>query len=198
LAGRSGRLFALALLLGVLSFPRPAVWAHGAGGTGASCAILEKGGYAVHLDIYAQASPGSAALSYCQDVPVTGRLVLAFDLITDDLKRLPIAIEVKDASGAVVLRQPAQKYPAGVIAVPGNFSKGRYVATLTVVGGKDPRSGGPLTFDFVVNVGATGLLATVVPLVGLALAAAGAVWVGWKLASRRRPEEESQSVGETQ
>ncbi|CAF0689813.1 hypothetical protein [Candidatus Methylacidithermus pantelleriae] len=181
------------LFLGTLLWTSPAAWAHGGGGSGPSCAILEKSGYAVHLDIYVQASPGSAALSYCQDVPATGQLVLAFDLITDDLKKVPIAIEVKDSSGNVVLREPARKYPAGVIALPGQFSKGRYVATLTVIGAKDPKTGGPLRFDFVVNAGSTGLLVAVVPWIGLGVAALGALWVGWRVARRRSEPELEQS-----
>ncbi|MDE2181242.1 MAG: hypothetical protein KGJ40_10425 [candidate division NC10 bacterium] len=136
-------------------------WAHGGGGRGGitenDLCSREKGQYLVHFSAYQHATPGAASQlaqlkdfkdadlkryvdamkaefqSYCRDIPKTGKATLTFDLISDVLRRIPVAVRVVEASerndSETVLYLPQQVYPSGVVRAETEFAKaGKYKA----------------------------------------------------------------------
>jgi hypothetical protein len=141
------------------------VWAHGGGGAGGitenDLCSREKGQYLVHFSAYQHATAERASQlaqlkelkdadlrryvdamkeefqSYCRDLPRTGKATLTFDLISDALRRLPVAVRIVEASereGAeTVLYIPQQVYPSGVVKAETDFGRaGKYKAVLEI------------------------------------------------------------------
>lgn len=141
------------------------VWAHGGGGMGGitenDLCSRERGQYLIHFSAYQHGTAERASQlaqlkelkdadlrryvdamkeefqSYCRDIPRTGKATLTFDLISDALRRIPVAVRVVEASereGAeTVLYIPQQVYPSGVVKAETDFGKaGKYKAVLEV------------------------------------------------------------------
>lgn len=122
---------------------------------------MEKGQYFVHFSAYQHAPAGGASQlaqlkelkdadlkryldamkeefqSYCRDIPRTGKATLTFDLISDVLRRIPVAVRVVEASergdSETVLYVPQQVYPSGVVKAETDFARaGKYRAVVEV------------------------------------------------------------------
>lgn len=138
-------------------------WAHGGGGMGgiSDLCSMEKGQFIIHFSAYQHATAGAASQlaqlkelkdadlkryvdamkeefqSYCRDIPNTGKATLTFDLISDVLRRIPVAVRVVEASArsdsGTVLYIPQQVYPSGVVRAETEFAKaGKYRAVVEV------------------------------------------------------------------
>jgi hypothetical protein len=141
------------------------VWAHGGGGGGITendLCSMGKGQHIIHFSAYQRGTTGRVAQfaqvkelrdadlrryvdavkeefqAYCRDIPRTGKATLTFDLISDALRKIPVAVRVVEVSareGAepVVLYVPQQVYPSGVVKAEADFGKaGQYKAVLEV------------------------------------------------------------------
>ena len=150
-------------------------WGHGGGGGGGitdnDLCSIEKGQYLVHFSAYQHAAAGAAPQlaqlkelkdadlrryldamkdefqSYCRDIPKTGKATLTFDLISNVLRRIPVAVRVVEASGRgnleTVLYIPQQVYPSGVVRAETDFAKaGKYKAVVEVEEPGGPHAGG--------------------------------------------------------
>lgn len=138
-------------------------WAHGGGGGmgGNSDCSMERGQFIIHFSAYQHATAGAASQlaqlkdlkdadlkryvdamkqefqSYCRDIPNTGKATLTFDLISDGLRGIPVAVRVVEASersdSGTVLYIPQQVYPSGVVRAETEFAKaGKYQAIVEV------------------------------------------------------------------
>ena len=137
-------------------------WAHGGGGAGGitegDLCSVEKGHQLVHFSAYQHVSAGPASQlarlkdadlkryvdalkeefqSYCRDIPSTGKTTLTFDLISDTLRTIPMAVRVveitNDGESGTVLEIPQQVYPTGVVRAEAEFKKaGKYRAIVEV------------------------------------------------------------------
>lgn len=135
-------------------------WAHGGGGGGITEGDLcsrEKGHQLVHFSAYQRVTGGAASQlaqlkelkdadlkryvdvlkeefqSYCRDIPSTGKVTLTFDLISDTLRTIPVAVRVVEVTSSgesgTVLDIPQQVYPSGVVRAEAEFTKaGKYQA----------------------------------------------------------------------
>lgn len=131
------------------------VWAHGGGGAGGitegDLCSLEKGHQLVHFSAYQRGTVGGASQlaqlkelkdadlrryvdalkeefrSYCRDIPSTGKVALTFDLISDTLRSIPVAVRVVEVTNSgeseAVLAIPQQVYSSGVVRVEAEFPK---------------------------------------------------------------------------
>lgn len=155
---------ACAVLMGLVGVSQ--AWAHGGGGMGGitdnDLCSIEKGQYFIHFSAYQHAATGTGAAqlevlkelkdadlrryldamkeefrSYCRDIPKTGKATLTFDLMSDALRKIPVAVRVVEASergdSGTVLYIPQQVYPSGVVKAETDFAKaGKYRAVLEV------------------------------------------------------------------
>lgn len=152
-----------AVLMGMAGVSQ--VWAHGGGGMGGitenDVCSMEKGQFFIHFSAYQHGADGTAAQlgvlkelkdadlkryldamkdefqSYCRDIPKTGKATLTFDLISDALRKIPVAVRVVEASergdSGTVLYIPQQVYPSGVVKAETDFTRaGKYKAVLEV------------------------------------------------------------------
>lgn len=141
------------------------VWAHGGGGMGGitenDICSMERGQYFIHFSAYQHAVTGNVAQlavlkdlkeadlrryvdamkeefrSYCRDIPKTGKATLTFDLISDALRKIPVAVRVVEASergnAETVLYIPQRVYPSGVVKAETDFTHaGKYKAVVEV------------------------------------------------------------------
>lgn len=135
-----------AILMAVMGTSQ--AWAHGGGGMsqGDLCGI-SKGYHTVHFSAYqdlgatdeqiAQLQQKEEFQAFCDGVPKTGKTTLTFDLVSDGLRKIPVAVRVvESAEGSdseTVLYIPQQVYPSGVVRAETDFPKaGRYAAILEV------------------------------------------------------------------
>lgn len=158
-----------------------AAWAHGGGGMGGitdnDVCSRERGQYLIHFSAYQHSATGAAAdlavlkelkeadlrryvdamkeefQSYCRDIPKTGKATLTFDLISDALRRIPVAVRVVEGSeregGTTVLYIPQQVYPSGVVRAETEFARaGKYRAVIEV----EERVGGGVDAEAVSHV----------------------------------------------
>lgn len=142
-----------------------AAWGHGGGGMGGitegDVCSRERGQYIIHFSAYQHATEGPASQlaqlrelkdadlkryvdalkeefqSFCRDIPNTGKVTLTFDLISDALRRVPVAVRIVEASeggnGETILSVPLQVYPSGVIRGETEFPRaGKYLAVVDV------------------------------------------------------------------
>jgi hypothetical protein len=132
---------------------------------------MERGQFIIHFSAYQHATGGAASQlaqlkelkdadlkryvdamkeefqSYCRDIPNTGKATLTFDLISDVLRRIPVAVRVVEASersdSGTVLYIPQQVYPSGVVKAETEFTKaGKYKAVVEVEEHAGSRAGG--------------------------------------------------------
>src|SRR5574337_879502 len=155
------RLASIGFVVLLVSFGASQAWAHGGGSMGGitenDLCSSEKGQYLVHFSAYQHATAGTASQlaqlkelkdadlkryvdamkeefrSYCRDIPRTGKTTLTFDLISDVLRRIPVAVRIVEASersdSGTVLYIPQQVYPSGVVRAETEFAKaGKYKA----------------------------------------------------------------------
>lgn len=127
-------------------------WAHGGGGMdmdesrGDPCEI-SKGYHTVHFSAYqhlgatveqnAKLQREEEFQGFCDEVPKTGKTTLTFDLVSDGLRKIPVAVRVvesaEESDFGTVLYIPQQVYPSGVVRAETDFPKvGRYTAILKV------------------------------------------------------------------
>lgn len=125
----------------------------------ADACTAQKGHYTVHFTSYQETlgvgmvplmhEVGSEKLkeefqSYCQGVPKTGKLSMAFDLYHEELRELPISVRIVEAVGVhedkgssehshAILSLPPTVYRDGTVRVDTEIPKaGRYLAFLTL------------------------------------------------------------------
>lgn len=149
------QLLSLCCAMLLLAFGASRVLAHGGGDSmgdwdkGDVC-NAQKGHYSVHFTIY-QESVGAASLptlhslgsekvkqefqSYCEGVPKTGKLSMAFDLYHEELRTLPISVRIvgsgEGSDENTVLSVPAMVYSDGTVRVDTEIPKaGRYIAIM--------------------------------------------------------------------
>ena len=144
----------------------PVFWAsqalgHGGGDTmgdwdAADACNAQKGHYTVHFTAYQELvgagmipllhEVGSVQVkkefqSYCEGVPNTGKLSMAFDLYNEEMRQLPISVQIVEAGEGkgssehpnVVLSMPPAVYGDGSIRVDTEILKaGHYIAVMTL------------------------------------------------------------------
>jgi len=133
-------LLSLALTVGLFSFTAQ-VQAHGGLSLADDMCKLTVGPYMMHFTGYQPNS--SKEKEFCEDIPVTGRTVVALDYIEDALRPLPTEVRVirdtgseDDIESITILHMPAKVYSNGSINFEHNFKEaGKFVGLVTV--GKD-------------------------------------------------------------
>jgi hypothetical protein len=101
---------------------------------------LTIGPYTMHFTGYQPDS--TQEKEFCEDIPVTGRTVVAFDYIEEALRPFPTEVRVirdtgseEDLDSITILHMPAKVYPNGSINFEHNFSQpGNFVGLVTVSG----------------------------------------------------------------
>ncbi|MDE2060048.1 MAG: hypothetical protein KGL31_11655 [candidate division NC10 bacterium] len=113
---------------------------------------LQKGHYTVHFTAYQEKYGASQVVtlhevgservkqefqSYCEGVPKTGKLSLSFDLYNEEMRALPITVEVVEAgehhSGRAILSVPPTVYHDGLITLNADIpAAGHYKAIMTL------------------------------------------------------------------
>jgi len=123
------------LLLASLLSPR-SVDAHGGATIDKDPCVQKTGGWSVHFTVYEPELDPSG--EYCVDVPKAGPVIIVFDLVDLDLRKVPIDLQVVKVDGSsqqTVHRVAAQAYPTGVLNAEVAFdTPGRYAAILTLEG----------------------------------------------------------------
>lgn len=155
------------LLLCAMSLPVLGVsqaFAHGGGDVmgdwdAADACTAQKGHYTVHFTAYQElVGAGMVPLlhevgskkvkeefqSYCEGVPKTGKLSIAFDLYNEEMRQLPISVRIVEAVGAhedkgsgehshAVFSLPPAVYGDGSIRIDTEIPKaGHYIALMTL------------------------------------------------------------------
>lgn len=186
----SARILAIFLALSWSAQPRPS-WAHGGGSGGLECGMMQQGGYAIHMDVYVYSRGGMAGMggmgnfkTYCRNVPTTGKMSLVLDLVTPQLRKIPIECRVLSSDGKVAAHFPAQVYASGVASLDLDLpNRGQYMVELTLVGKSGP-DGKPLIFRFPITIG-MGIVWLGLGAAGL-LVASGAGFLVYRRMARRR------------
>ena len=124
----------------------------------ADTCIQQKGHYAVHFTAYQEqygASEismlheiGSAKVkqqfkSYCEGLPKTGKLLITFDLLNEEMRNLPISVQIVEAAGEhhedkggsehshAILSLPPAVYRDGLVRLEADISTpGHYIAII--------------------------------------------------------------------
>ncbi|CAI9086085.1 hypothetical protein A7K73_07725 [Candidatus Methylacidiphilum fumarolicum] len=179
----------IAFIFAFLSFPLLCFGHGGSDNGGMECGILSQGGYAIHLDVYVYGRMGQFK-TYCQNIPNTGKMTMVFDLITPDLRTIPLEVKVVDEStGKPILEVPPKLYSSGVASIDVTFEKtGKYMTHITLVKGDGSN---PIVFKFPINVGLTSFLTSPIVMGSIVL---GIVVVGafiFFFVSKRRREAAS-------
>ncbi|WP_020493887.1 hypothetical protein [Verrucomicrobium sp. 3C] len=179
----------LGVLLGLTWGLQPRIsWAHGGGGLGdLGCGMLQQGGYAIHMDVYVYSYGGTGGFkSYCQNVPTTGKMSLVLDLVTPQLRKIPIECKVFSSSGNLVSHFQPQVYSSGVASLDLNLpDRGRYLVELALVG-KTGADGKPLVFRFPITIG-MGMIWMVVAAAGLLVVGGAGAYAYQRIARGQRP-----------
>jgi len=116
------------------------IQAHGGLSMAEDMCKLTIGPYTMHFTGYQPDS--TQEKEFCEDIPVTGRTVVAFDYIEEALRPLPTEVRVirdtgseEDLDGITILHMPSKVYPNGSINFEHNFSQpGDFVGLVTVRG----------------------------------------------------------------
>ena len=116
----------------------------------ADACILQKGHYTVHFTAYQQQygaseigmlhEVGSERVkqefkTYCEGIPKTGKLSIAFDLFNEEMRALPISVQIVEAgeghSGHAILSLPPTVYRDGSIRLDADIpTAGQYMAIM--------------------------------------------------------------------
>jgi len=116
------------------------IQAHGGLSMAEDMCKLTIGPYTMHFTGYQPDS--TQEKEFCEDIPVTGRTVVAFDYIEEALRPFPTEVRVirdtgseEDLDSITILHMPAKVYPNGSINFEHNFSQpGDFVGLVTVSG----------------------------------------------------------------
>ena len=162
------------------------VQAHGGLSMAEDLCKLTIGPYTMHFTGYQPDS--SQEKEFCEDIPSTGRTIVALDYIEEALRPLPTEVRVikdtgseEDLDAITILHMPAKVYPNGSINFEHNFNvPGDFVGLVTVSGDKEYVS----RFPFAVGQGESNMPS------GLALAMIAALGVGavFLYKVRRKPD----------
>lgn len=154
---------ALAAAVASLALIPVAVRAHGGSAIDKDPCVQKSGEWSVHFTVYEPDLDPSA--EYCADVPKAGAMIVVFDLVDLEMRKVPLDIAIVRGDGAtreVVHHVAAKAYPSGVINAEVTLpSPGRYVAIVT------PEGRAPVTFPLRVEM-ETSILVWIVPLFLLA------------------------------
>ena len=113
-----------------------AAWAHGGLSMDKDMCKLRIGPYYMHFTGY-QVRSGSPNNEFCEDIPATGNTIIVMDAIDQELRGLPLKVQiVNDAGdgkdGSTVIELPAKVYPSGTVPLEFDFQKpGRFVGLVT-------------------------------------------------------------------
>jgi hypothetical protein len=110
--------------------------AHGGVSIDKDPCVRKSGDWSVHFTVYEpQFNP---AEEYCADVPKAGSMIVVFDLVDQELRKVPLDLEIVKLAGSAresVHRVNSRSYPNGVINTELNVTApGRYAAILTPEG----------------------------------------------------------------
>ncbi len=134
---RARAVITLVALLGGAS--STAALAHGGATIDKDPCVQKTGNWSVHFTVYEpEIDPYG---EYCADVPKAGPMIVVLDLVDQELRKVPFALEIVKLNGSsreTIHQVPAKPYPSGVInAQLAIASPGRYAAIVTPEG-KDP------------------------------------------------------------
>ena len=147
-----------------LVFASLPAWSHGGAPLDLDSCTQRIGLYLVHFVAYQpQFRP---AEEYCETIPKTGKTIFVFDLVDQELRRMPLAVRIVQAADAsaprTLLEIPPKTYPNGVVNAEADLTPpGEYMAIITA---QEPQQ----TIEFPVRVGmwSTTLLLSVSLLLG--------------------------------
>ena len=110
--------------------------AHGGVSIDKDPCVRKSGDWSVHFTVYEpQFNP---AEEYCGDVPKAGSMIVVFDLVDQELRKVPLDLEIVKLAGSAresVHRVNSRSYPNGVINTELTVTApGRYAAILTPEG----------------------------------------------------------------
>ncbi|QOJ20040.1 MAG: hypothetical protein HRU77_04605 [Gammaproteobacteria bacterium] len=116
------------------------VQAHGGLALADDMCVLTVGPYRMHFTGY---QPLSQEEEFCEDIPETGKTVIALDYIQEELRPLTTEVRIIRDTGSeanldeiTVFHLPPKVYPSASIAVEHVFpEKGKFVGLVTVTGG---------------------------------------------------------------
>lgn len=116
------------------------VQAHGGLALADDMCVLTVGPYRMHFTGY---QPLSQEEEFCEDIPETGKTVIALDYIQEELRPLMTEVRIIRDTGSeenldaiTVFYLPPKVYPSASIAVEHVFpEKGKFVGLVTVKGG---------------------------------------------------------------
>ncbi len=179
---------ALAYLILAIGFSfSTQVQAHGGLSMAEDMCKLTIGPYTMHFTGYQPDS--SQEKEFCEDIPSTGRTIVALDYIEEALRPLPTEVRVIKDTGSeenldaiTILHMPAKIYSNGSINFEHNFNEpGNFVGLVTVSGDEEYVS----RFPFAVGQGESNMPS------GLVFAMMAAIGVGafflFKV-GRRKPD----------
>ena len=162
------------------------VQAHGGLSMAEDLCKLTIGPYTMHFTGYQPDS--SQEKEFCEDIPSTGRTIVALDYIEEALRPLPTEVRVikdtgseEDLDAITILHMPAKVYPNGSINFEHNFNvPGDFVGLVTVSGDEEYVS----RFPFAVGQG-EGIMPSGLVLAMIAALGVGAVFL---YTVRRKPD----------
>jgi len=119
------------------------IQAHGGLSMAEDLCKLTIGPYTMHFTGYQPDS--SQEKEFCEDIPSTGRTIVALDYIEEALRPLPTEVRVikdtgseEDLEAITILHMPAKVYPNGSINFEHNFNvPGNFVGLVTVSGDEE-------------------------------------------------------------
>ena len=131
-------LFAIILATGMVFTSH--AQAHGGLALAEDMCVLTVGPYRMHFTGY---QPLSQEEEFCEDIPETGKTVIALDYIQEELRPLKTEVRIIRDTGSeanldeiTVFHLPPKVYPSASITVDHTFpEKGKFVGLVTVTGG---------------------------------------------------------------
>lgn len=177
----------LILSAGLFSFSTQ-IQAHGGLSLADDLCKLTIGPYTMHFTGYQPDS--SQEKEFCEDIPATGRTIVALDYIEEGLRPLPTEVRVikdtgseEDLDGITVLHLPAKVYSNGSINFEHNFNEpGKFVGLVTIGGEEEHVS----RFPFAVGEGSSNMPSGLVFAIAAAIGA-GAIFL---LRVGRKPKDD--------
>ena len=130
----------LAVLLAASTIFTSQVQAHGGLALAEDMCVLTVGPYRMHFTGY---QPLSQEEEFCEDIPETGKTVIALDYIQEELRPLKTEVRIIRDTGSeenldaiTVFHLPPKVYPSASITVDHTFPEaGKFVGLVTVTGG---------------------------------------------------------------
>lgn len=128
--------------------PRPAR-AHGGATIDRDPCVQKIGPWSVHFTVYEPQFDPSG--EYCADVPKAGAMIVVFDLVDLEMRKVSLDLEIIRVGGAApetIHHVAAKPYPSGVVNAEVTLpAPGRYAAVLK------PDGRPPVTFPLRVEIG---------------------------------------------